>query len=337
MKDVPSKRSSATDETSRRAFPVSEFFRKGPVKSKTWVVKEEDVSVPIHAGTSRRCRDESYERVPVLPPSPVVRPCFPGHPLMFMLKKAARFHRSQLCRRVEVVETFRALPLEEPNFSRYTSKKRHGNGSKKADQRPHFSKIVTLKSKPQRNKISSEEPGREARTLSDFVEPTKSRSLSERMVSNGSRDVASARHNRADSMDAHHTVRCREVVVGPKVSSRSERFPKEDENGISDLKSLVNPELKSLKMDSKSSARHTSKPGIVSSSSLFIAAPAEEVHLPTVSKPQEISKERALKQHRSQVADFVDIPTRDGSFVVGYIHNAFCYALSSMFIFPSCK
>lgn len=318
-------RSTECDETSTRSFPASEIFRKGPVKSRTWVVKEEDISAPINVGTSRRCSDEFYERGSTvstsrdIPPSPVVRPCFPGHPLMFMLKKAARFHRSQLCRRVEVVETFRALPLEEPSFSRYTAKSRHGIGSKKVAPKPHFSKIVTLKSKPQRNKISSEKPQRESRSLSEFLETSKSRSFSERMVSEGARELGSARHIRSESMDAYGTARCREVVVGPKAVLQPDRVPKEDEKCMSDLKSLVNPELKSFKMGTKSAVRQASKSGVEPSSSLFNPAPARSLQLPMVPRPQEITKERTLKQHRCLAPGFVDIPTKDESSIVGYI------------------
>lgn len=322
VKELPSgplMRSNDNGEASVRTIPSSEVFRKGPVKSRTWAVKEEDLSAPINARISR-CSNEFYERGSMtsaardIPASPVSRPCFPGHPLMFMLKKAARFHRSQLCRRVEVVETFRALPLEEPVFSRYTSKSRHGKGSRRVAQRPHFSKIVTLKSKPQRNRMSSEEPERETRNLSEFLETKKSRSFSDRNISDGGRGTGSTRHIRSDSKDAYGNARCREMA-GSKTVVVPERVPKEDEKVMSDLKSLVNPELKSFKMVSKSAVRQSSKPGVDPSTSRLNPAPARGLQLPTVSRAQESSRERAVKQHRPLVAGFVDIPTRDESLI----------------------
>lgn len=341
VKDLPSgtlMRSTDFDETSTRAFPSSEIFRRGPVKSRTWVVKEEDISAPINVRSSRRSSDESCERDPMvstsrdIPSSPVFRPCFPGHPLTFMLKKAARFHRSQLCRRVEVVETFRALPLEEPSFSRYTSKSRTGIGSKKVAQKPHFSRIVTLKAKSQRNKMPSEEPQRESRSLSEFLETTKSRSSSERIVNEGARKAASARHIRSDSIhskNAYGTARCREVVVGPKAVLLPERVPREDEKAMSDLKSLVKSDLKSFKTVTKSSVRQASKPGVEPSSFIFNPAPAQALQLPTVCRSLEINKNESLQQHKSLIAGFADRQTTDGSSISRLENIAFCRILSN--------
>ncbi|KAG0604704.1 hypothetical protein M758_9G001700 [Ceratodon purpureus] len=330
-KELPSgpvMRSTDNGETSSLPFASSGFSRKEPVKSRTWIVKEEDNPAASSDGrTSRRHSDEFYERESMLrrrdiPSSPVARPCFPGDPFMFMLKKAVRFHRSQLCRKVEVVERFRALPVEEPSFSRYSSTARHGIRSKNVSHKPHFSNIVTLKSKPQRNRISSEEPERESRSLSVFLETAKIRSSSQRTDDGASRKTGSARHIRSVSnVDAYGTARCREVVVVPEAVLPPERLPREDEKAMSDLKSkkpLVKPDMKSFKVVTKSAVRHSSKPGAEPSSSLFNPASAHSLQLPTctVSRPKEITKERILKHQRSLVAEFVDIP-RDETSIAG--------------------
>jgi hypothetical protein len=326
-KELPSGpviRSTDNGETSTLPFASSGFSRKEPVKSRTWIVKEEDNPAPAINGRTSKHNDEFSEGESVarrrdVPSSPVARPCFPGDPFMFMLKKAVRFHRSQLCRKVEVVERFRALPVEETSFSRYTSTTRHGVGSKNVSHKPHFSKIVTLKSKPQRDQISSEEPERESRSLSEFLETKKIRSTSQRIDTEGARKTGSARHIRSVSnSDAYGTARCREVVVVPEAVLLPERLPREDERAMSDLKSkklLVKPDMKSFKVVTKSCARQFSKPGAEPSSSLFNPASAYALQLPTctVSRSQEITKERALKHQISLVAEFVNTPSDETS------------------------
>ena len=332
LRSGPILRSIDHGETSTLPFASSGFSRKEPVKSRTWIVKpEEDNPVPsINGRTSRRHSDEFYEKESMVrrrdvPSSPVARPCFPGDPFMFMLKKAVKFHRSQLCRKVEVVEKFRGLSVDEHSFSRQTSTTRRGVRSKNLPQKPHFSKIVTLKSEPHWNQISSEEPAREASGLFEFVETSKIRSTSQRIDNEDARKTGSARHIRSVSNDGYGTVRCREVMVVPEAVLLPERLSTEDEKAMSDLKSkklLVKPDMKSFKVVTKSAVRQSSKSGAEPSSSLFNPASAHALQLPTctVSRPKEITKERALKHQRSLVTQFVDTPTDETSITGYHLH-----------------
>lgn len=343
-KELPSGsvvRSTDHGEASTLPFASSGFSQKEPVKSRTWIVKEEENPVPsINGRTSSRHSDEFYERESVvgrrdIPSSPVPRPCFPGDPFMFMLKKAVRFHRSQLCRKVEVVERFRALPVEEPSFSRFTSATRSdGAGSKNVSHKPHFSKIVTLKSKPQRIQISTEEPAREARTLSEFLETAKIRSTSQRTDNDGARKSGTARHIRSASNDAYGNARYREAVDVPEAVLLPERYPREDEKAMPDLKSkklLLQSDMKSFKEVTKSTLRQSSKPGAEPSSSLFNPGSAHALQLPTctVSRPQGITKARALKHQRSLVAEFVDTPSSETSIAW---YSAHCFLQYSFYL-----
>uniref|UniRef100_A0A7I4EGZ2 SOSEKI DIX-like domain-containing protein n=1 Tax=Physcomitrium patens TaxID=3218 RepID=A0A7I4EGZ2_PHYPA len=296
----------SSDHSEKCSFvvPAAGFSGRESTKRRTWAVKKQDNSMTIDGRTSRRSSQD--DRVPTMstrdsPSTSIARPCLPVHPFTFMVKKAIRFRRTQLCTKVEVVERFRTVPIEELSFLRPTSKSQHGIGSKKASPKPRYSKAETENSKLQRRgEMTVGGQQGEVRSLSDVLETTRSGCNSQKMDKESVRKTESARQ--VVNFDANTTARCREVDVVCETVLLPERVSGKDQKAVSDLNSnqlLLKPDTKSFKAVTKPAVQHPSKHGDEQSSASFNQGFAHTHHLPKAFRRQGATVEMDLKQQKS--------------------------------------
>ncbi|XP_024397874.1 protein SOSEKI 2 isoform X2 [Physcomitrium patens] len=307
MPACPATRSTDHGGMSSLAPRSSRLSRREYVKCKTWAVKEDENAALNHGRLSRRSSDTLRDSNSVgntvdIPSSPVTRPCFPGDPLIFMLKKATKFHRSQLCRKAEV-EGSPCATVGKPSSSRHTSKIRHGSGPLKAYHGPHSSKSATQNSRPVTYETSAKESERDIRSLCQFLGASNVGSVSQTINKEGTKKTGSARHIQAGSNDDFDFARHKEVAVDiseklllpEQVTGRYEKPSRMSKQLINKLDS------KSLNMVTRPAVRLSSKLGSGQASESFSPASPHAPQRPIVSRPQE----KAVNQ-LSLVAGFED-------------------------------
>ncbi|XP_024372716.1 protein SOSEKI 2-like isoform X2 [Physcomitrium patens] len=288
-------------------LPSLEVSRKECVKSETWVVEEEVNPTPVKGRTSRRSNDEFYDCsstacIGDIPSSPVTQACFPGYAFTFMLKKTARFPRSQICRRVEVVERLQAVTVEKPIYSRYIPSTRHGSGSTMEPRLPHSTKTGTLNWRLQRKQRPAVEPGREVRSLSKFLEDTKNQTILQVIDKEDISRIRRAPRVRKVRNDDCDYAMCREVALDvPEALVQSGRGLGKNEKIVSDL-SLKKTDLKSSRVLTRPAARQSFRLGAKQSSASFSPASGNVLNPSAFSGPLDTSKEKAYKHRRALIA-----------------------------------
>lgn len=256
-------------------------------------------------------------------------PCLPGDPFLFLMRKASRFHRPQLCRHVDVVETNNTL--DDPNLSKHGSKASKVVKKALIFEKTQVNNNSSFEDKTQRNIIgnsglSPDKPAKEVKSLFDFLEMKEDGTINSKLVARERKSMARfARKNpgltrpenttRAVSSDTYDTsARCREVVVVPEVilhhpaaGSPGDHQNKKatmvnDSNG--NIKVVdVKPDMKSYKLVIAPAVRHAASVQGTESQSSVVFNPTLEhtLHVPKLSKScEDLFKDTIKEANRQQ-------------------------------------